>query len=1015
MKNLVFIVLLPLALLVGCGSDSKPKIEGENPDFNDGNLTPGNPGELEKFQVRISGTISGINLKNTTVKIYEFSSGIQGVIAGSVNTSGSSFYSKDVELSGSTPSVMVCANGGSYTEIASLQVITLADSDQICAVSTLNKVSSKTINLSPWTNIATALTIYKTKQGTSIKTAASTSNYLISQLYGFDVSTTIARSIDGDMGSNLTYSSVSASVLAAGVSQLTLNQAKDAGLAGHTNVYSTYAYFKTAYKDVESDGKLDGKGKTNPFGPSVDLGLGDKVFNGGSYSGDMARGAVQFIASSANDSIIQVADIISEQQRLASSNDPLLGADIIAINEEGLDSVPPIIINSNLENDQLLRSEIQVEATTTDNVGLSQVELYVDGELIGTNQGAILSVVYDTSILTDGQHTFKVIARDLLGNVTEKSFEKSVINADAYITKSSPSLVNNSNYTFIGEVYSGTLEVTGVKINNIVASNVGGEIQVNLVLNEGLNSVEYQINTSDGRTFTSEFDINVDSVAPTLETTDIASNYVVEYEFINSEIVLFPLRFQIPYHPFYIDKFHEALNGAAVTQSGLMAMKQPYIRFKAFDQDNGQGISTETSNLKASYEYYQDGVLKRQESLSLKDNEFKIIPIVEEYLVENWAAFAGQHSVKVIIEDEAGNVLENDFPFLSYLSNPTIDSGSGVAASGDGVIQLSGDDLDKLDTIEFTVNGNKYSPDSLENLLFNLDPTTLSQGDNFGIIRGYQNGELVYEQRIDFKVDMTPPEVFVDTLMITKETSPVITGLADDPESNIISVNVDSATANYNPFNQNFDFEFTNLEDGIHTFQVEALNSVGLTGIATGQIKKDTLLPRRTLKYPGDPNYEVNYQNNPNNPPVRGRYQFLDGGQSVFYLNADNMYLNGMQPSVANLMNGKYIFINCFYSDRYSGGAETPRGDLKVTYSYSHKQIGKPNVEVFEDKPLINNDGNYVLPLTAEFLTEEFANNATAQDFHSIKVRVTDNAGNVDFREYLFKINYDPNSTYPLQ
>jgi len=126
------------------------------------------------------------------------------------------------------------------------------------------------------------------------------------------------------------------------------------------------------------------------------------------------------------------------------------------------------------------------------------------------------------------------------------------------------------------------------------------------------------------------------------------------------------------------------------------------------------------------------------------------------------------------------------------------------------------------------------------------------------------------------------------------------------------------------------------------------------------------------------------------------------------------MYLGTTSPTITNLTNGKYLFINCFYSDRYSGGAETPRGDLEVTYTYRVRNYDIGIKYAFEDKPLVNNDGTYILPLTHEYLGDDFLNYSTRDTLHSIYVTVKDNVGNIDIREYSFSINYDPNASYPL-
>ena len=62
-----------------------------------------------------------------------------------------------------------------------------------------------------------------------------------------------------------------------------------------------------------------------------------------------------------------------------------------------------------------------VTATASDNVGVTQVELLVDGVVASTDTSAPYSFAWDTTTVADGSHTLVTRARDAAGNVGSSS------------------------------------------------------------------------------------------------------------------------------------------------------------------------------------------------------------------------------------------------------------------------------------------------------------------------------------------------------------------------------------------------------------------------------------------------------------------------------------------------------------------------------------------------------------------------------------------------------------------
>ena len=58
-----------------------------------------------------------------------------------------------------------------------------------------------------------------------------------------------------------------------------------------------------------------------------------------------------------------------------------------------------------------------IKATASDNIGVTKMELYIDGALKGTSTSATLSISWNTRKASTGAHTISVKAYDAAGNM----------------------------------------------------------------------------------------------------------------------------------------------------------------------------------------------------------------------------------------------------------------------------------------------------------------------------------------------------------------------------------------------------------------------------------------------------------------------------------------------------------------------------------------------------------------------------------------------------------------------
>jgi subtilisin family serine protease len=109
---------------------------------------------------------------------------------------------------------------------------------------------------------------------------------------------------------------------------------------------------------------------------------------------------------------------------------------------------------------------VSISGTSSDNVGVTKVELYVDGVLSGTGASAAFSFTWNSTTKANGSHTMLVKAYDAAGNVGSASVGVTVNNADTTAPKVS------IGSPLSGATVSGTVLVTGTASDNVGISKV---------------------------------------------------------------------------------------------------------------------------------------------------------------------------------------------------------------------------------------------------------------------------------------------------------------------------------------------------------------------------------------------------------------------------------------------------------------------------------------------------------------------------------------------------------------
>ncbi len=94
------------------------------------------------------------------------------------------------------------------------------------------------------------------------------------------------------------------------------------------------------------------------------------------------------------------------------------------------DHTPPQVAFSSPTNGGAVSETIQIEASASDNVGVTRMDLYVDGNLYVSSTWPQLSLSWNTRTVSNGPHTLSVTAQDAAGNVSSPSTVSVVVNND---------------------------------------------------------------------------------------------------------------------------------------------------------------------------------------------------------------------------------------------------------------------------------------------------------------------------------------------------------------------------------------------------------------------------------------------------------------------------------------------------------------------------------------------------------------------------------------------------------
>jgi len=127
------------------------------------------------------------------------------------------------------------------------------------------------------------------------------------------------------------------------------------------------------------------------------------------------------------------------------------------------DTTPPTVSISSPANGATLSRTISVQGTATDNMGVTTIQFYVDGQVLSTASSSPFSFSWNTANYVNGAHTLKVTASDAAGHVGSASVSVNVNNVT--VTDTTPPTVS-----IVSPVASTSVQLLGGPNVTITAS-----------------------------------------------------------------------------------------------------------------------------------------------------------------------------------------------------------------------------------------------------------------------------------------------------------------------------------------------------------------------------------------------------------------------------------------------------------------------------------------------------------------------------------------------------------------
>jgi len=606
----------------------------------------------------LDGTVTDAVITNGTLRVFKFDSGEQGDLIAETVTDGKG----DFEIANFTSQdrpIVIEVSGGRYTEEASGVSVELLDGQVLRAYMFYEQGSAITLQVTPFTHMASCLADYKISTGVNVNNAITEATSVFSGLAGVDIlgtkplDITDPNNANFEVTDNLRYGAVLAAI-----SSFTAEVSETNGVTPHrfnqnSSIYAT----QVLCQDIAADGVFNGLGYINNGKSVGSLSLGSVPLDVDTLRSKVAQHILSIISSDRNQTSLGVDDFVLYANEIASSTDGVFGGvPATAVDQEGP------TVTAVLAPDSFLKGIVNLDFIVTDPIGVKSVQFKVNDVPHSTGQVDDPVMSLNSTNYTDGVITISVVATDILNNVSTVNFDYIVDNTSPTIELTSPQLTNNKSYTATGTYQEQGAPVTSIQVNGVDAA-IDTNAQtwsVDVLLLSGDNIVTLDITDTAANTNTVDINIGVDLIFPTITP----NNTQVRFTTFQGQLNLCNTGQLTPTvaksNPVCLSTDNISLSGTAIN-GDIQFNGYALLGFSPTDPQ-GAGVFTSQDDLIVEYKYELNNVevIGWTIAPTANDNIFYYFPMTTEYLGSSWYQTTTDdiHKVTFRVTDMAGNITD---------------------------------------------------------------------------------------------------------------------------------------------------------------------------------------------------------------------------------------------------------------------------------------------------------------------------------------------------------------------
>ncbi|NOZ53763.1 MAG: hypothetical protein GXP08_11615 [Gammaproteobacteria bacterium] len=643
----------------------------------------------------ITGNVMAGVINGAQVTVYTFGNNRRIRLGGAV-TDETGAYS--VEIRSLNRPILIEVSGGHYKEQASGTDVALTDGQNLRAVARYQSQQPLHVIVTPLTHLATGLAEYNIDKGFTAIQAIENANNDINEFFAID--TQNRRPLD-ITNQNNALSSLNDDALygfyLAGLSNWTAWASTKNQVIPHT-VYTSIGLAQIAYNDIRFDGRLNGAGNNKAGTALMPLAVGVVPLNEDAYRAAFSLHMLAIANRAENKTGLQIADLQSSAEAIASGTSTLLGeSPPLDLKEQA----PLLTLTQAV--DGYFSGLFPVSVDIGGFLGAERIEVSINNEKVGEIQ-PVSPLSIDTTPYPDDEYQIRLTAVDILGNEAFIDFVARFDNTAPAINVTSPLVTNRTTTQLTGTYSDNAAGVQTVVVMEQQATLLDNDTWTATIdITPGKNTIPINIFDFAGNQHNTETIIYLDTIPPVIDTTDKHS--LARFSNGNGDFFERPLQ-DSNTTPLFFETSHIDLTGVPITRQALNNNAIPFFALNVSDQ-MGPDATTAATDITVRIQYEKNGeILTALRVLPAVNDEY-LVPLVSEMLSLNWHQSSREdvHQVRIEVSDSVGNLSQVVFDFHADIYVPaTFIENTNIEVTGlknDDFTNTAFDKRSELNNLEF--------------------------------------------------------------------------------------------------------------------------------------------------------------------------------------------------------------------------------------------------------------------------------------------------------------------------